>query len=71
MEFKIIVFLGICIIWALWSVYSRPRQVCPSCKEPLPRFRRPSSAREVVYGGWRCPHCKASVSPSGDLRKED
>ena len=70
MEFKIIVFLVICIGWALWSVLSRPRLACPNCHQALPRFRRPSSARDVLYGGWRCPNCKASISAAGQLRDE-
>ncbi|QNH14828.1 hypothetical protein HEP75_04301 [Xanthomonas sp. SI] len=32
-----------------------PRKSCPKCKTLLPRFRKPSSAREAMLGGMAMP----------------
>lgn len=47
-----------------------PRKSCPKCKAALPRFRKPSSVREAMLGGWHCQHCGASIARDGSLRSD-
>lgn len=47
-----------------------PRKFCPRCNTALPRFRKPSSAREAMLGGWSCPSCNASIARNGTLRTD-
>ena len=44
-----------------------PRKFCPKCNTALPRFRKPSSGREAMLGGWSCPSCKAKIARNGTL----
>lgn len=44
-----------------------PRKFCPRCNTALPRFRKPSSAREAMLGGWSCPSCGAKIARNGAL----
>ena len=48
-----------------------PRKSCPKCKAPLPRFRRPSSAREAMLGGWHCHACGARIARDGSILPDD
>lgn len=47
-----------------------PRKSCPKCNTALPRFRKPSSGREAIQGGWSCPSCNASIARNGSLRTD-
>ncbi len=40
---------------------------CPRCGAPLPAVRKPANMRQMLFGGWSCPHCKAEVDSSGRL----
>ncbi len=42
-----------------------PRRHCPHCGTLLPRFRMPTSLREAMLGGMRCPRCQAPLSRNG------
>lgn len=44
-----------------------PRKSCPRCNTSLPRFRKPSSGREAMLGGWSCPSCNAKIARNGTL----
>jgi hypothetical protein len=44
-----------------------PARRCPKCQHPLPRFRRPRSLRELLWGGWHCPVCSTEVSRTGQF----
>ena len=44
-----------------------PRRSCPSCNTTLPRFRKPSSGREAIFGGLSCPSCSAKIARNGKL----
>lgn len=48
-----------------------PRKSCPGCRTLLPRFRKPSSIREAMLGGWQCPTCSAKIARNGSLLPED
>ena len=47
-----------------------PRKFCPKCNAALPRFRKPSSGREAMLGGWSCPSCNAKIARDGTLRSD-
>lgn len=48
-----------------------PRKSCPKYEAPLPRFRKPSSMRESLLGGWCCPTCGEGVARDGSPRPKD
>lgn len=48
-----------------------PRKSCPKCEAPLPRFRKPSSMREALLGGWCCPTCGERVARDGSPGPKD
>ena len=33
------------------------RKTCPRCAAGLPKYRRPASLRQALWGGWTCPKC--------------
>lgn len=45
-----------------------PQRACPSCSEKLPRYRKPTSAKEAFWGGWTCPSCGLAVDRKGKPR---
>ena len=48
-----------------------PRRNCPTCGEPLPKFRRPRNMRQRLWGGSTCPRCGAEVDRRGRLVEGD
>jgi hypothetical protein len=40
---------------------------CPNCDAKLPVFRKPTSLRQMLWGGWTCEVCKTEVDRSGHL----
>lgn len=40
---------------------------CPECGHQLPAFRRPTNARQMMWGGWTCPHCDAELDRSANV----
>jgi len=48
-----------------------PRKSCPKCSTLLPRFRKPTDAREAMLGGWHCPSCGARIARDGSLLPDD
>jgi hypothetical protein len=74
--YSILGLVIICIVAALiiwrqtkakgrWGIGSLSRQNCPRCGTPLPRFRKPASASEAMWGGWTCPQCGCKVDKYG------
>jgi transposase-like protein len=61
--------IGVTLI-LLWGFLS-PRVVCPQCGSVLPRVRPPRSFRQMLWGGWTCPHCGSQVSRAGAKIKQD
>ena len=31
--------------------------LCPECREPAPRVRRPRNWQQFLWGGWTCAKC--------------
>lgn len=38
---------------------------CPRCRTPLPRWRKPRSARQLLWGGHSCGHCGLDIDKWG------
>lgn len=38
---------------------------CPGCDTPMPAFRRPTSFRQALWGGWTCENCGTEVDRHG------
>jgi hypothetical protein len=47
-----------------WGM-SLSRKNCPRCGAPLPMFRKPASASEIMWGGWTCQRCGCKVDKYG------
>ena len=41
---------------------------CPGCGKQLPTFRKPTSLRQLLFGGWTCQECGAEVNARGKAR---
>lgn len=39
---------------------------CPECGTPVPRNRRPTSLRQVLWGGWTCSKCSTEMDRYGN-----
>jgi len=47
-----------------WGINPGPA-ICPQCKTPAPTFRRPSSFRQAMWGGWTCASCNLELDKWG------
>ncbi len=41
---------------------------CPGCGKPLPTLRKPTSLRQLLFGGWTCGECGCEVTGRGKAR---
>lgn len=39
---------------------------CPDCATPVPLYRRPTSVRQALWGGWTCDRCGTEMDRLGD-----
>jgi hypothetical protein len=39
--------------------------VCPGCKTAQPAFRKPTSLKQALWGGYTCPTCQCEVDKWG------
>ena len=53
-----------------WGINLRPA-TCPECSKQLPPFRKPTSLKQGLWGGWSCPNCGAEVNKWGSVVHED
>jgi hypothetical protein len=56
------------VVAILLLITYRPRRkgepaalMCPDCKTALPPLREPTSAQQMLWGGWTCDHCGAEL----------
>ncbi len=49
------------------KVFPRPRE-CPRCEQPIGRFERLNSVRELLLGGWTCPKCGSEFDQLDNIR---
>ena len=40
-------------------------KICPVCAAELPRYRKPASISQAMWGGWTCTSCGAEVDRRG------
>ena len=64
MEILLIAF-GPFVVVMILVVAFLPRRKCPTCGEPLPRLRVPTSRRQLWHGGWTCPGCGCELDRQG------
>jgi ribosomal protein S27E len=38
---------------------------CPNCQNPQPIFRKPTSVKQMMFGGWTCKACGAEINKYG------
>ncbi len=41
------------------------RKTCPRCAAELPQYRRPTSLKQALSGGWTCPNCGCEIDRQG------
>ena len=41
---------------------------CPRCAAPLPTYRKATSIREALWGGWTCEKCGCKIDRYGRER---
>ena len=39
---------------------------CPNCGMPVPAFRKPTSLRQALWGGWTCSNCGTDMDREGN-----
>jgi hypothetical protein len=42
-----------------------PQRKCPDCGQQLPRLRKPTSLRQLLWGGYTCGGCSCAVYRNG------
>lgn len=47
-----------------WGINPQP-VACPKCGQTAPRFRRPTSRRQWLWGGWTCSRCGCEMDKYG------
>jgi transposase len=61
------IMIGIvAVVAALIAVitFAQPRS-CPKCGAQLPRVRKPTSIKQLLWGGWKCPACGCEIDRLG------
>jgi len=49
---------------AVW-VLLRPAIKCPECGKLLPKFRKPKTKEQALWGGGICPNCGTKIDRKG------
>lgn len=44
----------------------QPQRQCPDCGERFPKFRKPQTGRQAMWGGWTCQKCGCEVDRKGN-----
>jgi hypothetical protein len=48
-----------------WGIGPLTGLTCPRCGTKLPMIRKPTSAQQMLWGGWTCPQCGCKVDKYG------
>jgi hypothetical protein len=51
------------------SVAVSNRLMCPACGTPQPKWRKPTSVRQMFFGGYTCPNCGTEMDRNGKAIK--
>jgi hypothetical protein len=64
----LIVLLSTVFVVFLLLTLPRLNPDCPGCGKQLPTFRKPTSLRQVLLGGWTCQACGVEVNARRNVR---
>ena len=53
------------LAFMIYRVLSRHHPPCPKCGSQLPRIRKPTSIKQLIWGGWTCPRCGCEIDKRG------
>ncbi len=56
------------IIIIMMTIIRKPIK-CPNCDAKQPKFRKPTSFRQAMMGGFTCQNCGAEMDARGRLRE--
>lgn len=73
-KFMTVVIITVAVTMAIMFVLAakmrsdvNERGGCLECGLPVPMFRRPSSFRQFLWGGWTCSNCGTEMDRQGRL----
>ena len=49
----------------LLLVIFQPARKCPDCGAPVPKFRKPATAKQAMWGGCACAQCGCQMDRKG------
>jgi hypothetical protein len=53
------------VVVVILMMAARNRRSCPRCSTEMPMLRRPTSAKQALWGGWSCPSCGQEMDRRG------
>jgi len=66
------VVAGLALALVIFGIFARNKWgintgtvVCPGCKTAQPAFRKPTSLKQALWGGYTCPTCHCEVDKWG------
>ncbi|MAK61648.1 MAG: hypothetical protein CMK09_11770 [Ponticaulis sp.] len=59
---------AIAAVIILVGVFMRPTLKCSECGTPLPKFRKPASFHQGMWGGYTCQNCGAELDAKGQKK---
>jgi hypothetical protein len=62
--FCVAIFRFVYAFAKFWGLHFR-RIDCPVCRKAVPFARKPTSARQELWGGWTCENCGAEMDEMG------
>jgi hypothetical protein len=60
----IAVVVVVVVLLAGWTSRAKAR-ACPQCGAKLPAIRRPTSLKQMLWGGWTCAACGCEIDRKG------
>jgi hypothetical protein len=61
----IAVVVAVVVVLLIGGVGRARAGACPKCGAKLPAIRKPTSLRQMLWGGWTCPACGCEVDRKG------
>jgi DNA-directed RNA polymerase subunit RPC12/RpoP len=63
----VVVVVVVAVTMVLLGIKRARNVACPRCGTQPPAFRRPTSTRQMLWGGWTCSNCGAELDRRGAL----
>jgi hypothetical protein len=54
------------IVVLLIALLKKPLK-CPQCGFVFPKFRKPQSTKQAIWGGCTCPQCNTEIDRKGNI----